>query len=443
MKLQLTACSAATRRQRPGAACAAGAALTVAAGEQVAVIGPSGAGKTTLLQVLACAMPPTPALAAGWPGPLGLPRSALQRLRGQLFLAPQVPPLPPRQRVVTAVLAGRLPRMGCGQLALAVLPTDIRRPMRRWHFDLADKLFERVDRLSGGERQRVGLARALVSPPTVAGGRTAVGAGPHACARPWPGSRRRTRAKAPRWWPRCTMWTWPGHFPRVVGCAMAKLAFDLPAAQVTPETCTSCTTSTTTSWRTARPPPMCPWRPHPPAHALPLTHGPSVAMTAHVACSAPRAKPPATARPGLAAAACSGWWLLLCCGRCWCHRVQALAAAGARCLKPTLQFLADFVPPRLDAEFLALVARETWRTVAIATAGLTLALVLAVPLALLSVRVLSISALTGPMAPLPALVRLLVRWLLVVLRSVPELIWALVLCAWWAWGPRPACWPLR
>ena len=54
-------------------------------------------------------------------------------------------------------------------------------------------------------------------------------------------------------------------------------------------------------------------------------------------------------------------------------------------LKPSLRFLADFVPPRLDAEFLALVARETWRTVAIATAGLTLALVLAVPLALLSV----------------------------------------------------------
>jgi phosphonate transport system ATP-binding protein len=30
-------------------------------------------------------------------------------------------------------------------------------------FDLAGKLWERVDRLSGGERQRVGLARALVS----------------------------------------------------------------------------------------------------------------------------------------------------------------------------------------------------------------------------------------------------------------------------------------
>jgi phosphonate transport system permease protein len=95
-------------------------------------------------------------------------------------------------------------------------------------------------------------------------------------------------------------------------------------------------------------------------------------------------------------------------------------------LKPTLQFLADFVPPKLEPEFLLLVARETWRTVAIATAGMALALLLAVPLTLLSVRLLSVSALSGRMALLPAAVRVAVRWLLIVLRSVPELIWALV-----------------
>ena len=95
-------------------------------------------------------------------------------------------------------------------------------------------------------------------------------------------------------------------------------------------------------------------------------------------------------------------------------------------LRPAWRFLADFLPPKLDGDFLALVARETWRTVAIATAGLTLALLLALPLALMAVRVLSISALTGRMAPLPAGLRQLVRWLLIVLRSVPELIWALV-----------------
>ena len=95
-------------------------------------------------------------------------------------------------------------------------------------------------------------------------------------------------------------------------------------------------------------------------------------------------------------------------------------------LKPTLKFLGDFFPPKIEGEFLLLVAKETWRTVAIATAGIALALVLAVPLALLSVRVLSVSALTGKMNTFPAALRTLLRWVMVVLRSVPELIWALI-----------------
>jgi phosphonate transport system permease protein len=91
-----------------------------------------------------------------------------------------------------------------------------------------------------------------------------------------------------------------------------------------------------------------------------------------------------------------------------------------------LRFLADFVPPKLELGFLWMVARETWRTIAIATAGLALALVIAWPLALLSVRGLSLSGLAGRMAAGPAVIRIAVRALLVVLRSVPELIWALV-----------------
>jgi phosphonate transport system permease protein len=64
--------------------------------------------------------------------------------------------------------------------------------------------------------------------------------------------------------------------------------------------------------------------------------------------------------------------------------------------------------------------------VAIATAGMTLALVVALPLTLLATRVLSVSALSGRMARLPWFVRQLARWALVALRSVPELVWALV-----------------
>lgn len=97
----------------------------------------------------------------------------------------------------------------------------------------------------------------------------------------------------------------------------------------------------------------------------------------------------------------------------------------ADALRVTGRFLADFLPPAHSAEFLVLLARETWRTVAIATAGITLGLVLAVPLALVATRSLSVSALSGRMARLPKGVRLAARALLIVLRSVPELVWAL------------------
>lgn len=95
-------------------------------------------------------------------------------------------------------------------------------------------------------------------------------------------------------------------------------------------------------------------------------------------------------------------------------------------LKISAQFIGSFWPLAHSGEFLAMVARDTWRTVAMATAGVTLALLLAIPLTLLSTRVLSVSALSGRMARGPFWLRQAVRWLLIVLRSIPELVWALV-----------------
>jgi len=140
--------------------------LAIAQGEQVALIGPSGAGKTTLLATLACAHRPAGGrFAVFGVDPWALSEGRRQRLRGQLFLAPQTPPLPPRQRVVTAVLAARLPQWTLWQALLSLLkPQD---PDAAWaalaRFQLGDKLYARVDRLSGGERQRCGLARLLLS----------------------------------------------------------------------------------------------------------------------------------------------------------------------------------------------------------------------------------------------------------------------------------------
>jgi phosphonate transport system ATP-binding protein len=142
--------------------------LVVAQGEQLALIGPSGAGKTTLLATLACAQQPARGdgrLTIFGLDPWALPQSQRHRLRSKLFLAPQTPPLPPRQRVVTAVLAARLPHWSLWQaLVSLVKPADPEAAFAALsRFSLGDKLYARVDRLSGGERQRCALARLLLS----------------------------------------------------------------------------------------------------------------------------------------------------------------------------------------------------------------------------------------------------------------------------------------
>ena len=140
--------------------------LAIAPGEQLALIGPSGAGKTTLLSTLACAHQPAEGgFTVFGQDPWSLSQRARHAMRARLFLAPQTPPLPPRQRVVTAVLAARLPQWSLGQ-ALASLfrpadPDAAHEALAR--FGLGEKLYARVDRLSGGERQRCSLARLLLS----------------------------------------------------------------------------------------------------------------------------------------------------------------------------------------------------------------------------------------------------------------------------------------
>jgi phosphonate transport system permease protein len=96
-------------------------------------------------------------------------------------------------------------------------------------------------------------------------------------------------------------------------------------------------------------------------------------------------------------------------------------------LTATWRFLADFFPPAHSLEFLQLVAEATWQTVAMATAGMALALLGAIPLTLLATEHLSVSRVgKRRMALLPMFIRQGVRWLLILLRSVPELVWALL-----------------
>lgn len=214
--------------------------LEIGAGEQLAIIGPSGSGKTTLLMALACALKPAAGqLSLDDIDPWTLTSSGLQKLRGRIVLAPQSPPLPPRQRVITAVLAGRLPQQSLFTSLKMLLHPSADAITAAYHaldcFDLGDKLWHRVDRLSGGERQRVGLARALVSAanlwlideplssldPSRAG--QAIGSLQQAA-----------REQAATLITSLHQVDVAARFPRVTGLRDGEVQFDLPSHQVTP-----------------------------------------------------------------------------------------------------------------------------------------------------------------------------------------------------------------
>ena len=91
-------------------------------------------------------------------------------------------------------------------------------------------------------------------------------------------------------------------------------------------------------------------------------------------------------------------------------------------------FTAAFWPPTHDVQFMALLLDATLQTLAVATAGMALALLLAAPAASLASRALSLRAASsnGRGAGWSRWVRMPVRGVLIFLRSVPEIVWALL-----------------
>ncbi|SEJ59307.1 MULTISPECIES: phosphonate ABC transporter ATP-binding protein [unclassified Variovorax] len=215
--------------------------VTLAAhkGERIAVIGPSGAGKTTLLRVLGAALRPTEGeVEALGTHPWQLPAAALKKLRARIATVHQSPPIAPRLRVVTAVLAGRLGEWSTLRALRSLFhPSDIAGAHEALsRLSMEDRLFDRCDRLSGGQLQRVGIARALYQRPDLLLADEPVSALDPTLADAAIGQLvaqgETTGATlvaslhavdlALRW------------FPRIVGMRNAQVMFDLPAAQVTP-----------------------------------------------------------------------------------------------------------------------------------------------------------------------------------------------------------------
>jgi phosphonate transport system permease protein len=102
-------------------------------------------------------------------------------------------------------------------------------------------------------------------------------------------------------------------------------------------------------------------------------------------------------------------------------------------------FLAGFLPPAASPEFLGLLLRATLETLALATAGIAMALVIAVPLGFAASRALSVSRLgPGPRPWRGWALRRTLRTLMLLLRALPEVVWALVFVRVLGLGPAAA-----
>jgi putative ABC transport system ATP-binding protein len=138
-------------------------ALTVAAGELAAVVGPSGSGKSSLLAVAATLVTPDSGrVVVDGTETESLSRAEKAELRrdriGIVFQQPNLLPslTAAEQLQVMAHLSGRKPRQVRSR-ALELLDS----------VGLSDKADRRPHQLSGGQRQRINIARALMNEPAV------------------------------------------------------------------------------------------------------------------------------------------------------------------------------------------------------------------------------------------------------------------------------------
>ena len=107
-----------------------------------------------------------------------------------------------------------------------------------------------------------------------------------------------------------------------------------------------------------------------------------------------------------------------------------------RNLKVMGDFVGQFFPPDVSIAFLKLALKATVETLAMATAGIALALLLAAPLALILTYSLSISRIgPGPGRGLGAAIRATARVVLLLLRGIPEIVWALLFVRAFGLGP--------
>ena len=139
-------------------------------GEFVVIVGLSGAGKSTLIRAVNGLVPLTSGtLQVNGREVTELNRAGMRELRSEVGMIFQGFNLVERTTVLNNVLMGRLHRVPTWRTLLGMYPkADIDIAARALgQVEIIEKAYTRASDLSGGQRQRVGIARALAQEPSI------------------------------------------------------------------------------------------------------------------------------------------------------------------------------------------------------------------------------------------------------------------------------------
>lgn len=137
--------------------------LTLAAGEKLALVGPTGAGKSTLAKLMARLYDPTSGRVTF--GGVDLRDAELRSLRTHITVVPQEGYLF-AGTILDNIRIGR-PDASADDVRAALSSLDLLARFEALPEGLATEVHERGSRLSAGERQLVSLARAALADPAV------------------------------------------------------------------------------------------------------------------------------------------------------------------------------------------------------------------------------------------------------------------------------------
>lgn len=138
--------------------------------EKIAVIGPTGAGKTLFLNLLCFGLKPSEGKIFINSVDFWKTNNFFQnKIRKYFYFIPQIPDMPDRQRVMSALHASYI-----NKWSLLKVIVSLFFPFKKKSIELVLKelgLFEKIDEtienLSGGQKQAISLARIFLSQPKV------------------------------------------------------------------------------------------------------------------------------------------------------------------------------------------------------------------------------------------------------------------------------------